>query len=98
MRARLPARSSGSSWSSAARWGRTGLARFDRADELSPGEKVLGADGRVITVSGLRLGTAREALAYGLGVEGIHTYHVGQSGILVRNTSCLGCLAQAEPS
>jgi len=59
--------------------------RFERADELSPGEKVLGADGRVITVSGLRLGTARETLAYNLSVEGIHTYHVGDAEILVHN-------------
>ncbi|KRE59424.1 hypothetical protein ASG78_16265 [Nostocoides sp. Soil756] len=60
--------------------------RFERADELSDGEKVLSADGRVITVSGLRLGTTRAALAYNLTVEGIHTYHVGQGEILVHNT------------
>lgn len=60
--------------------------RFERADDLASGEKVLGADGRVITVSGLHLGTAREALAYNLTVEGIHTYHVGESEILVHNT------------
>lgn len=60
--------------------------RFERADELEVGEKVLGADGSVITVSGLELGTAREALAYNLSVEGIHTYHVGQRAILVHNT------------
>lgn len=59
--------------------------RFERADELGPGEKVLGADGTVITVSGLELGTAREALAYNLSVEGIHTYHVGDGEILVHN-------------
>nr|WP_179503819.1 polymorphic toxin-type HINT domain-containing protein [Nocardioides daedukensis] len=60
--------------------------RFERADELDPGEEVLGADGRAITVSGLRLETAREALAYNLTVEGIHTYHVGNADILVHNT------------
>lgn len=60
--------------------------RFERADELSRGEKVLSADGRVITVSGLELGTTREALAYNLSIEGIHTYHVGESEILVHNT------------
>lgn len=59
--------------------------RFERADELSPGEKVLTADGREITVSELRLGTARTALAYNLSIEGIHTYHVGDAGILVHN-------------
>jgi len=60
--------------------------RFERADELTGGEQVLGADGRVISVSGLRVGTAREALAYNLSVEGIHTFHVGQSEVLVHNT------------
>ena len=60
--------------------------RFERADALSAGEKVLGADGRVVTVSGLEVGTTREALAYNLTVAGIHTYHVGQGEILVHNT------------
>ncbi len=60
--------------------------RFERADELSPGEEVLGADGRVSTVSGLHLDTARDAMAYNLSVRGIHTYHVGESDILVHNT------------
>lgn len=60
--------------------------QFERADELSPGEQVLAADGRVITVSALRLDEVRETLAYNLSVEGIHTYHVGESEILVHNT------------
>jgi RHS repeat-associated protein/uncharacterized repeat protein (TIGR01451 family) len=60
--------------------------RFERADEIEAGEKVLAADGRVITVWGLELGTAREALAYNLSVEGIHTYHVGDNAVLVHNT------------
>lgn len=55
-------------------------------ENLTDPEQVLGADGRVITVSGLRFGTEREALAYNLSVEGIHTYHVGIDGILVHNT------------
>lgn len=59
--------------------------RFERADDLSRGEKVLGVNGRVIAVSGLRLKTARHALAYNLSVQGIHTYHVGNSEILVHN-------------
>lgn len=69
--------------------------RFERAYELSTGEKVLAADGRVITVSGLQLGTAREALAYNLSVEGIHTYHVGDDEILVHNTCDLAGLTHA---
>jgi hypothetical protein len=63
--------------------------RFERADQLNPGEKVLGADGQVITISGLELGAAREALACNLSVEGIHTYHVGEAGVLVHNTCAL---------
>ncbi|MGL5861638.1 MAG: polymorphic toxin-type HINT domain-containing protein, partial [Phycicoccus sp.] len=59
--------------------------RFERADELAPGEKVLVAYGRAVTVSGLRLGTDRSALAYNLSVEDIHTYHVGAHAILVHN-------------
>ena len=79
--------------------------RFERADELSPGEKVLGADGRVVTVSGLQLGTAREALAYNLSVEGIHTYHVGDAEILVHNqcvipskSNCRKLFTDAHPN
>ncbi len=60
--------------------------RFERADELSEGEHVLAADGSVLSVSGLRPGTERNEPAYNLSVEGIHTYHVGQSEILVHNT------------
>lgn len=59
---------------------------FERADQLESGEDLLGADGRTIKVSGLELGTDRQSLAYNLSVEGIHTYHVGQSEILVRIT------------
>jgi hypothetical protein len=60
--------------------------RFERADELGSSENVLGTDGRVMAVSGLKIETAREALAYNLSVEGIHTYHVGVNEILVHNT------------
>ncbi len=61
-------------------------ARFERADELAPGEAVLGADGRTVRVSGLKLDTQRPAWAYNLAVAGIHTYHVGTDAILVHNT------------
>jgi hypothetical protein len=59
--------------------------RFERADELAPGEQVLAANGRAVTVSGLQIGTDREAQAYNLSIEGIHTYHVGRDEILVRD-------------
>jgi hypothetical protein len=59
--------------------------RFEPADALSRGEKVLGADQRVLSTSGLRRGTTRTAGAYNLSVEGIHTYHVGDDEVLVHN-------------
>lgn len=60
--------------------------RFERADQLSAGEKVLSADGRTVKVEGLEWVTGRDGWAYNLSVEGIHTYHVGTQGILVHNT------------
>jgi hypothetical protein len=63
--------------------------RFERTDELAPGEKLLTADGRSIAVSGLELGSERQSPAYNLSVEGIHTYHVGAMSILVHN-ACFG--------
>ena len=59
--------------------------RFERADELASGEQVLAADGRVLTVTGLKVQTARFEAAYNLAVDGIHTYHVGQAEVLVHN-------------
>jgi hypothetical protein len=63
--------------------------RFERADEVSDGEGVLGADGQAVEVSGLKLATTRDGLAYNLSVEGIHTYHVGDDAILVHNTCAI---------
>jgi hypothetical protein len=60
--------------------------RFERADQLTKGEVLLGASGRRVTVSGLRLRSARASLAYNLSVEGIHTYHVGDAAVLVHNS------------
>lgn len=65
--------------------------RFERADQLTNGELLLGASGRVIRVSGARLPTARASLAFNLSVEGIHTYHVGEAAVLVHN-SCYSSL------
>ncbi|HXH78995.1 MAG TPA: polymorphic toxin-type HINT domain-containing protein [Nocardioides sp.] len=80
---------------------------FERADQLSAGERVLSADGRTIEVSGLALATEREGLAYNLSVQGIHTYHVGAAEILVHNTNecgwpkptddnCLACAREIQ--
>ncbi|WP_460707501.1 polymorphic toxin-type HINT domain-containing protein [Myceligenerans halotolerans] len=62
--------------------------RFERADELTAGERVLTVDGRTLTVGGLRYATSRTALAFNLEVDGIHTYHVGEQEVLVHN-ACL---------
>ncbi|MBO3087836.1 RHS repeat-associated core domain-containing protein [Cellulomonas dongxiuzhuiae] len=62
--------------------------RFEAADELSEGERILSADGQELEVYGLAPGSARQALAYNLTVEGIHTYFVGvgDESALVHNT------------
>ncbi len=65
-------------------------SRFERADELAEGEKVLGANGLLLTVGGLLDSTARSALAYNLSVDEIHTYHAGSSAVLVHNSSTCG--------
>lgn len=56
---------------------------FERADELSVGEEVLAADGRVLVVGGLR--PAGAGTAYNLAVHRIHTHHVGVASVLVHN-------------
>jgi hypothetical protein len=52
-------------------------SQFERADQLSAGERVLSADGSSVLVNALQPTTARWAPAYNLTVDGIHTYHVG---------------------
>jgi hypothetical protein len=59
---------------------------FQWASELTPGDQVLTDTGRLVTVHGIDPTTAYDALAYNLTVEGIHTYHVGETHILVHNT------------
>ncbi|MGE4114826.1 MAG: polymorphic toxin-type HINT domain-containing protein [Candidatus Nanopelagicales bacterium] len=67
--------------------------RFQRADELAPGERVLSASGRAVRVARLLTGTQQD-LAYNLSVEGIHTYHVGEDAILVHNSCAAPWLDQ----
>lgn len=69
--------------------------RFERADRLSAMELVLGGDGRVLTVTMPMVGE-RVATAYNLEIEGIHTYHVGRSAVLVHNTCGAGILTRAQ--
>ena len=61
-------------------------AKFERADELAPGELVLTANGRTLPVSGLQVRTAQQGAAYNLAISDIHTYHVGSDSLLVHNT------------
>jgi hypothetical protein len=64
--------------------------RFERADQLTAGEKVLAADGATLTVTGFDAATSRTAPAYNLTITDIHTYHVGAPAILVHNTCPTG--------
>ncbi|MFG1654362.1 RHS repeat-associated core domain-containing protein [Micromonospora sp. NPDC049275] len=62
--------------------------RWERADELDPGDLLATPNGPGIAVGRLAPGTARTDAAYNLGVEGIHTYYVlaGKTPVLVHNT------------
>ncbi|MCF6376449.1 Ig-like domain-containing protein [Nocardioides KLBMP 9356] len=66
-------------------------AEYQRADELDRGDRVLASDGRVVKVRGIRAGSARTGTAYNLEVADIHTYQVGDAGVLVHNS----CKTQA---
>ena len=46
---------------------------------------MLGANGKPVAVSGLRLTTTHVGKAYNLEIKDIHTYHVGKDAILVHN-------------
>ncbi|QNP55999.1 polymorphic toxin-type HINT domain-containing protein [Tessaracoccus defluvii] len=60
---------------------------FVRADSLREGERLLGADGDLVTVSRpvVVSATVRE-VAYNLFISEVHTYHVGTDAVLVHNT------------
>lgn len=70
---------------------------FKDAEDLSPGEKVLSANGTELAVGGLDTGPVREGAAYNLAVLGLHTYHVGDSEVLVHNSGCLPVLKNWSP-
>lgn len=59
--------------------------KFERADQLGRGERVLQADGGAIQVVEFRWAVGLNSIAYNLAIEGIHTYHVGTGEILVHN-------------
>lgn len=60
--------------------------RFERADELGAGERVLGAEERNLVVTHpIKASLPADGLAYNLTVTGWHTYRVGEHGVLVHN-------------
>jgi hypothetical protein len=77
-------------------WSSTDRA-FEDAEDLSPGEKVLSANGTEPAVGGLDTGSTREGAAYNLAVLGLHTYHVGDAEVLVHNSGCLAVLKNWKP-
>ncbi|MFC5264964.1 polymorphic toxin-type HINT domain-containing protein [Kribbella qitaiheensis] len=75
--------------------------RFQRADQLDPGDQLLTADGQKVRVKGIRHASQRVAPAYNLTVDDIHTYYVlaGDAPVLVHNARCphsndIGAVAQ----
>ncbi len=59
--------------------------RFERTDQLSRGERVLGDHDRKVEVFRV-VGDGRQLrMAYNLEIEGVHTYHVGRESVLVHN-------------
>jgi hypothetical protein len=69
---------------------------FERADQLSAGERVLSADGAVLRVDGIPAGSARLGFAYNLSIDEIHTYHVGAAQVLVHNTCGVNLASDAR--
>jgi Pretoxin HINT domain len=62
--------------------------RWERADELDPGDTLRTANGKHLRVHGIRAYGGHTATAYNLTVDGIHTYFVvaGAAPVLVHNT------------
>ncbi|WP_130345884.1 RHS repeat-associated core domain-containing protein [Herbihabitans rhizosphaerae] len=62
--------------------------RWQRADQLTPGDALRAPDGKPVRVKGVRAGTTRLGTAYNLTVDELRTYHVlvGDIPILVHNT------------
>ncbi len=59
--------------------------QWQRADQLDQGDQLLTADRRSARVGGFIQGSERRTIAFNLTVEGIHTYHVTTTGLLVHN-------------
>ncbi|MCC2319268.1 polymorphic toxin-type HINT domain-containing protein [Cellulomonas chengniuliangii] len=67
-------------------WNATDQA-FQRADELDAGDRLVAADGQLVTVLTMRPIEDGLTLAFNLAVDDIHTYHVlaGETSVLVHN-------------
>lgn len=61
------------------------------------GDGVLASDGTVFTLRAVSQSVGGAAAAYNFKVDGIHTYHVGERGILVHNTCALPQPATSVP-
>jgi hypothetical protein len=57
---------------------------WTRTDELSPGDRIPSADGGILVVAGVSW-TGERTVVFNFGVEGYHTYFVGESGAWVHN-------------
>lgn len=66
-------------------------AGWRRTDELAVGMRIATADGRSVSIKGVRE-TARTALTFNIEVADFHTYFVGNSRVLVHND----CAADAR--
>ncbi|MDA0178749.1 polymorphic toxin-type HINT domain-containing protein [Solirubrobacter phytolaccae] len=62
---------------------------WQKAADVDAGDLVLSATGERLVVDGLWAETMRRAGAYNLTVDGLHTYFVGRSSILVHNDDCI---------
>ncbi|WFF09431.1 polymorphic toxin-type HINT domain-containing protein [Micromonospora sp. WMMD1076] len=73
--------------------------RWERADELDPGDLLQTPDGLGATVGRILPGTAHTGAAYNLTVADIHTYYVlaGTTPVLVHNTGVGLCPANGLP-
>ncbi|MFI7511202.1 FG-GAP-like repeat-containing protein [Micromonospora aurantiaca] len=64
--------------------------QWQQSQELTAGDELRSIGGTTLIVRGLEWGSKRQALAFNLSVEGIHTYYVivGSAPVLVHNTRC----------
>ena len=71
---------------------------WEGPQDFDAGDQVRTADGQVVTVGGLDLGSSHGGLAYNLTVDDIHTFYVqvGAADVLVHNTGRRASSTQAR--